>query len=112
MASFKQDMRAHVAGSMNDRLAVDQPGDFTVNRPATPPAKAALERQGDGRKRMDAACVIRLDRIVPDPGQPRTEFDPEALSRLADSLKQRGQLQPIRVRWDDATDRYVVVVGE
>jgi ParB family chromosome partitioning protein len=56
--------------------------------------------------------VIRLDRIVPDPGQPRTEFDPDALARLADSLKQRGQLQPIRVRWDDALDRYVVVVGE
>ena len=42
----------------------------------------------------------------------RKEFDEESLARLADSLKSRGQLQPIRVRWDDAADRYIVVVGE
>jgi ParB family chromosome partitioning protein len=108
MASFKQDMRAHVAGSMNDRPAPEgSSGDsrFTVNR-------SALERQGEGRKRLDAASMIRLDRIIADPLQPRTEFDPEALGRLAASMKARGQLQPIRVRWDDQADRYVVVVGE
>ena len=56
--------------------------------------------------------MIRLDRIIADPNQPRAEFDPESLGRLADSLRERGQLQPIRVRWDDGADRYVVVVGE
>jgi ParB family chromosome partitioning protein len=61
---------------------------------------------------MESAAVIRLDRIIADPNQPRTEFDPESLDRLAASLKERGQLQPIRVRWDDAASRYVVVVGE
>jgi len=69
-------------------------------------------RSFEGRSRLKSACEIRLDRIVADPNQPRTEFDPDALNRLAASLKQRGQLQPIRVRWDDALDRYVVVVGE
>lgn len=108
MASFNQSMRSHVAGSMNDRPAPEgSSGEarFTVNR-------SALERQGEGRKRLDAASMIRLDRIVPDPLQPRTEFDPEALGLLAASLKARGQLQPIRVRWDDQADRYIVVVGE
>ncbi|WP_422931883.1 ParB/RepB/Spo0J family partition protein [Singulisphaera sp. PoT] len=69
-------------------------------------------RSFEGRARLKAAAEIRLDRIVADPNQPRTEFDQDALERLASSLKQRGQLQPIRVRWDDALDRYVVVVGE
>jgi ParB family transcriptional regulator, chromosome partitioning protein len=69
-------------------------------------------RSFEGRSRLKTACEIRLDRIVPDPNQPRAEFDPEALERLAASLKARGQLQPIRVRWDEALDRYVVVVGE
>jgi ParB family transcriptional regulator, chromosome partitioning protein len=69
-------------------------------------------RSFEGRSRLKAACEIRLDRIVADPNQPRVEFDPEALERLAASLRQRGQLQPIRVRWDEAMDRYVVVVGE
>jgi ParB family transcriptional regulator, chromosome partitioning protein len=108
MASFNQSMRSQVASSMNDRPAPEgSSGEarFTVNR-------SAMERQGDGRKRLDSASMIRLDRIVPDPAQPRTEFDPEALEMLAASLKARGQLQPIRVRWDDQADRYVVVVGE
>ncbi|AGA31606.1 ParB/RepB/Spo0J family partition protein [Singulisphaera acidiphila] len=69
-------------------------------------------RSFEGRSRLKTAAEIRLDRIVADPNQPRVEFDPESLSRLASSLKQRGQLQPIRVRWDEALDRYVVVVGE
>jgi ParB family chromosome partitioning protein len=56
--------------------------------------------------------MIRLDRIGPDPRQPRKEFDEESLARLADSLRSRGQLQPIRVRWDDGADLYIVVVGE
>jgi ParB family chromosome partitioning protein len=108
MASFNKDMRSHVAGSMNDRPAPEgSSGEarFTVNR-------SAIERQGEGRKRLDAASLIRLDRIIPDPNQPRTEFDPEGLEMLAESLIARGQLQPIRVRWDDAADRYIVVVGE
>jgi ParB family transcriptional regulator, chromosome partitioning protein len=69
-------------------------------------------RSFEGRSRLKTACEIRLDRIVADPNQPRVEFEPESLGRLASSLKQRGQLQPIRVRWDEALDRYVVVVGE
>jgi ParB family chromosome partitioning protein len=105
MASFNQGMRAHVAGSMNDRPVHGEPSAPVGDR-------SALQRQGDGRKRLDSACVIRLDRIIADPDQPRTEFDEEGLRQLAESLKARGQLQPIRVRWDDVADRYVVVVGE
>jgi ParB family transcriptional regulator, chromosome partitioning protein len=105
MAKFKEQMRSHIADSMRDRVPTDQANGGAGGR-------SGLERQGDGRRRLDAACVIRLDRIVPDPDQPRKEFDEESLARLAESLKARGQLQPIRVRWDDAADRYVVVVGE
>src|SRR5262249_34726832 len=31
---------------------------------------------------------------------------------LAQSLRSRGQLQPIRVRWDEAAGRYVIICGE
>ena len=48
----------------------------------------------------------------PDPDQPRKEFDPDELDRLAASLKARGQLQPVRVRWDEEADRWVIVAGE
>src|SRR4051812_25606447 len=55
---------------------------------------------------------ISVDRIDRDPAQPREDFDPEGLERLARSLQQRGLLQPIRVRWDAAQERYVIICGE
>ncbi len=106
MAGVKSELLAGVAASMRDRpIRGESPGPETA-------ARSSLDRQAEGRRRLDAACVIRVDRIAADPHQPRTEFDPEALARLADSLKGRGQLQPIRVRWNDAASLYVVVVGE
>lgn len=105
MASFKEHMRSQVADSMRDRITSEPPSGGAGG-------KSLLERQGEGRRRLDAASMIRLERIGPDPKQPRKEFDEESLARLADSMKSRGQLQPIRVRWDDAADRYLVVVGE
>jgi ParB family chromosome partitioning protein len=41
---------------------------------------------------------VALDLIVPNPRQPRREFDEAALLTLADSIRSRGVLQPIVVR--------------
>jgi ParB family chromosome partitioning protein len=65
-----------------------------------------------GAVRSKNAMEIALDRIVPDPHQPREEFEEDTLRRLAESLKARGQLQPIRVRWDEGQGAYVILVGE
>jgi ParB family chromosome partitioning protein len=80
--------------------------------PGVPGAEAGPSRRMEGLKNFKAACEIDVDRIIPDADQPRKEFDEEALGRLAASLKARGQLQPIRVRWSPEADHYVVVVGE
>ena len=56
----------------------------------------------DGVTRPKDALTIPVDKLRPDPDQPRREFDEDELARLAESLKARGQLQPIRVRWDEA----------
>jgi ParB family chromosome partitioning protein len=106
MAAVKSELLPGVAASMRDR---------TIRGESPTPALAprtSFDRQAEGRRRLESACVIRVDRIAPDPNQPRVEFDSDSLARLADSLKNRGQLQPIRVRWDDAKSIYVVVVGE
>ncbi len=58
------------------------------------------------------AKEIRLDRIVPDPEQPRRTFDPDKLRELADSIAGEGVLQPIVVRYDLDQDAYVIVHGE
>jgi ParB family chromosome partitioning protein len=107
MASPKKDMLANIAGSMQGRAAIRG-----ESAPPVPAGKSAIERQAEGRKNLAGAAVIQVNRIIPDPGQPRTEFDEDALRRLGDSIRERGQLQPVRVRWDDAADRYMIVVGE
>lgn len=55
---------------------------------------------------------VPLAKIRPDPDQPRKEFDDDALARLAANLRSRGQLQPIRVRWDGRRKAYLIVAGE
>lgn len=53
---------------------------------------------------------IEVERIDPNPEQPRRIFDAEQLERLADSIRRHGILQPVIVR--AAGDRYELVVGE
>lgn len=45
----------------------------------------------------DAIYWLEIDRVVPNPYQPRREFDERALMELADSIKQYGVLQPLVV---------------
>ncbi|HKP33953.1 MAG TPA: ParB/RepB/Spo0J family partition protein [Sphingomicrobium sp.] len=53
---------------------------------------------------------IDLARIKPNPSQPRLHFDEEALDELAESIRQRGVLQPILLRPDGAD--YLIIAGE
>jgi ParB family transcriptional regulator, chromosome partitioning protein len=53
---------------------------------------------------------IEVARIRPNPNQPRIQFDEEALDELADSIRERGVLQPILLR--PAGDDYLIVAGE
>lgn len=61
---------------------------------------------------LEDAKVIQLDRITPDPDQPRRSFDQDRLDELAASIRAEGVLQPIVVRYDEPRDRYVIVHGE
>ncbi|CAO5250830.1 ParB/RepB/Spo0J family partition protein [Frankia sp. AgKG'84/4] len=54
---------------------------------------------------------IPVENIVPNPRQPRTHFDEDALEELAASLREVGLLQPIVVR-PVGQDRYELVMGE
>lgn len=68
--------------------------------------------QAVGVRELTDAKVIDLDRIHPDPVQPRRTFDPDRLDELAASIRTEGVLQPIVVRFDVGNDRFVVVHGE
>lgn len=54
---------------------------------------------------------IPLDRIVPNPKQPRSQFDEEQLGELEHSIREFGLLQPIVVR-EASPGSYELVMGE
>ncbi|HZE66939.1 MAG TPA: ParB/RepB/Spo0J family partition protein [Sporichthyaceae bacterium] len=54
---------------------------------------------------------LPVGEIVPNPRQPRSVFDPDAMTELVTSLKEVGLLQPIVVR-RTAEDTYELVMGE
>lgn len=68
----------------------------------------------DPKPRVEAVSAIqelRLEDIRPNPFQPRTEFDEEALNELAASIKSIGIVQPITVRAVE-DGKYEIIAGE
>ena len=53
---------------------------------------------------------INLSEVIPNPYQPRQNFDPEKLKELADSIKEFGVLQPVILR--KIEEGYEIVSGE
>ena len=70
------------------------------------PKRSALGRGLDALISMDNIVTsgtssiheIELSQIVPNPDQPRREFDQEALEELASSIRELGIIQPISLR--------------
>lgn len=57
-----------------------------------------------------AAITVAIEDIVPNPFQPRKEFDPDRLRELADSIQEHGLIQPLAVRRVDR--QYQLIAGE
>lgn len=70
---------------------------------AATPAPAEPKAIGEGTE-------LPLDRIRPNPHQPRERFAPEALEELKASIQVHGVLQPIAVR--KVADGYEIIAGE
>ena len=68
--------------------------------------------QAVGVSDLANAKEIELDRIQPDPDQPRTVIQEEPLQELAESIRLEGVLQPIAVRYDGEDDIYIIIHGE
>lgn len=107
--SRAEQLAERLGRNMNESLGV---------RLMTPESQAVAEKvipgvsPEDGRTRDRQAGHMELDRIMPDPDQPRKTFTEESLQQLAQSLKTAGQLQPIRVRWNADHAKWVIISGE
>lgn len=62
-------------------------------------------------KPMSEMTELAIEKIIPNPTQPRTAFDEEALDELADSIRQLGIIQPITVRRSEE-GHYIIISGE
>src|SRR5436190_2681568 len=87
---------------------------------ATPTAKPALPaaltaplpstEAGPVPARGEQVQRVALDRVRACPFQPRKEFAAEGLQELADSIREKGILQPLIVR--PAGDHFELIAGE
>lgn len=81
----------------------------------TPPRTDDAPAASDGAEAGPSRGLRRvpIERIVPNPDQPRRSFAEEALDELAESIRAKGVIQPLIVRPDpgDAT-RFQIVAGE
>jgi ParB family transcriptional regulator, chromosome partitioning protein len=67
----------------------------------------------EGTDRPAGVRMVPLDRIHPDPNQPRMHFDEDALNDLAASIREHGVLQPVLVRpLESQPHHYQLVAGE
>ncbi|MDY6854719.1 MAG: ParB N-terminal domain-containing protein [Thermodesulfobacteriota bacterium] len=58
------------------------------------------------------ARVINIDRVKPDPDQPRKKFDQDSLERLAESIRELGEIiDPLTVEYDEQEDIFRIISG-
>ncbi|MBT0611274.1 ParB/RepB/Spo0J family partition protein [Campylobacter hyointestinalis] len=69
-----------------------------------------VEEAYDKELNRDLVKDIDIDKIIPNPYQPRTYFDKEALSELSQSIEKHGLIQPIIVIQNK--NGYTLIAGE
>ena len=82
---------------------------LSEDRELSPAIVSLLTNENAGRS--TGVKVIPVDRIEPNPDQPRMVFDVDALHELAASIREHGVLQPILVR-PLGENRYQLIAGE
>jgi ParB family chromosome partitioning protein len=55
--------------------------------------------------------TVPVEKIIPNPRQPRSHFDPQALDELSQSIQEHGVIQPLLVSRDEQGG-YVLIAGE
>lgn len=80
--------------------------------PKAPPREVSVRHDELGTDTGEVGIMARIavDQIRPNPFQPRTEFDAEALAELTRSIVEKGVIQPITVRRVEGG--YQLVTGE
>lgn len=71
----------------------------------------AAQTETTAQTNSGAPVEIAIDRIYPNPNQPRKDFDEAALSELAASIQKHGVISPVLL-CEDGKGRFMIVAGE
>jgi ParB family chromosome partitioning protein len=70
--------------------------------------------QGKDLEQLDSISPlinVSIDKLMPNPDQPRKTFSEESLKQLADSIKEKGIIQPI-IAEDQGNGKFIIIAGE
>ena len=90
-------------------LKVERMNKMAISRGLGKGLDSVFEENSFGEK--GGVTMLRISDIEPRKGQPRKNFDSEALSQLADSIASNGVIQPLIVR-PAAGGYYEIIAGE
>ena len=57
-------------------------------------------------------AILPVEALIPNPDQPRRQFDAEALAELTASIREKGVVQPLIVRPTSVPGKFEIVAGE
>lgn len=114
MADPVKTAKPRLGRGLSSLISASKADAVIVEPPAQQPAQGGnyvAETPVAGR---ETVLELEIDKITPNPYQPRRQFDPEELSNLAQSIVQQGILQPLVVAASADGDGhpFVLIAGE
>jgi ParB family chromosome partitioning protein len=98
---------------MATRKALGRGLSALISKTDAPPDRAPPEEAPEAAEELEAGgapLYISIDRIAPNPRQPRRSFKGAEIATLAASIREQGVLQPVVVR--ERGDGYELIIGE
>ena len=68
--------------------------------------------QSEAKSAATGVTTVAIEKITPNPRQPRLHFNADELLDLANSIKEHGIIQPLIVTHGETPDTYVLIAGE
>lgn len=108
------------ADSMKPKKVTAQQTEIGGLPPGPQPVVVTSERDAPAQQ-AQLVHLLRIDAVLPDPNQPRRQFDRAGIAELAESIKVHGLLQPITVRplrhsavvsSEQPADAHIIIAGE
>lgn len=106
--------RKGVLGKGLNALLPDEEGDSSRSSEGSEEEQSErrLSRFQDGDRLGGRVTELPVNRIRPNPYQPREDFDEASLEELAESIDRFGLIQPITVRVTEEENQFEVISGE